>query len=157
MLSLSHMREFPTIKTLTLFLLNPFPAADDCWKHCDKSRNCSIRTISSFVTMCSTFFSNNTYILSDFLGFCLDVFKVVCCRFVICGKGLSKYNRYWEVICPSSNRTTFQIVFVSPHFRDSGTVVEGRSPVPKVLGLNPMMSGSRICLLFYHTSGAGTG
>ena len=31
---------------------------------------------------------NNTFIYRYFLCFCLDIFKVVCCRFVVCGKGL---------------------------------------------------------------------
>ena len=37
----------------------------------------------------STFFSNYTFIERDILCFCQDVFKVVCCIFIVCGKGLN--------------------------------------------------------------------
>ena len=64
---------------------NPFPPVDaDCFrKHRDKRRN---------ATMFSTFFGNNTYNYRDFLYFCIEVFKVVCCRFYVCGKGLHDCN-----------------------------------------------------------------
>ena len=38
--------------------------------------------------MFSTFFSNYTFINGNSPCFCPDVFKVICCRFVVCGKGL---------------------------------------------------------------------
>ena len=47
-----------------------------CSKYGDKRRNCSKRAISPFVTMFSTLFN---------FGYAL---KVVCCRIVVCGKGL---------------------------------------------------------------------
>ena len=59
------------------------------WKHGDNRRSCSRRAISPFVTMFSTLFNYWTFILREFkkkLGY---VFKVVCCRFVVCGKRLS--------------------------------------------------------------------
>ena len=36
------------------------------------------------------FFSNHTFILKEFSCLHLEVFKFVCCRFVVCGKGLKK-------------------------------------------------------------------
>ena len=63
-------------------------AADGFWKHCDKRRNCSKQAISPFATMFSTFFSNYTFIYWYCPSFCLDIFRVVGCRFVVCRKGL---------------------------------------------------------------------
>ena len=61
-------------------------SAVDDWKHCGKRRNCSKQVISSFATIFCTSFSNIIYIFRDFPRFCLDVIKVVCCKFVIYGK-----------------------------------------------------------------------
>ena len=66
--------------TLLETLFNPFPnkdasTADGFWKHC--------------ATMFSTLFNNYTYIFRAFPCFCLVVFKVVCCTFVVCAKGLT--------------------------------------------------------------------
>ena len=46
--------------------------------------------VSSFVTKLSTLFRYYTFIYRDFLVFCLDDFKVICCIFVVCGKGRVK-------------------------------------------------------------------
>ena len=74
--------------------LNPFPHVDNFWhlcsrqllKLCDKRRNCSKQAIPPFATKFSTFFSICTYNKRAFPYFLVDIFKVVCCRFVICGK-----------------------------------------------------------------------
>ena len=67
-------------------------AVDNFWKHCDNKRNCSKQAISPFATMFLTFFQYIviiTFIYRGFPCYCLGNFKVVCCRFVVCGKGLS--------------------------------------------------------------------
>ena len=38
-----------------------------------------------FATMFSAFFSNYTYKYRDFPYFWVDIFKVVCCKFAVCG------------------------------------------------------------------------
>ena len=43
--------------------------------------------ISPLATMFSILFNNKAIFYGDFSGFCLYVFKVVCCRFVLCWKG----------------------------------------------------------------------
>ena len=55
-------------------MLSDASGADHFCKHCDKGRNCSKQ------------FGNDTFIYRDFSYFYQDVFKVVCCRFVACGK-----------------------------------------------------------------------
>ena len=62
------------------------------WIHGDKKRNCSKRSISPFVTMFSTWFNDYTFIYRYFLYYALIGFKVVCSRFVVCGKGLRSRN-----------------------------------------------------------------
>ena len=42
-------------------------------------------------TVFNFFFSNYTFIYRDFPCCYLNVFKVICCRFVLCGKGLTLY------------------------------------------------------------------
>ena len=77
--------------SLNLFKVNPFPHIDAFWwlfdgflmafwKHSDKRRNCSKQAISPFSTMFSTF-SHNLFCWQN-------MFKVVCCRIVVWGKGL---------------------------------------------------------------------
>ena len=51
--------------------------------------------------MISTLFNNHTIIYREFLYFGLDNFKVVCCRFIVCGKG---------IIIPNTCSLTFAIV-----------------------------------------------
>ena len=60
------------------------------WNRCGKRRNCSYWAISAFVTISSTLFNYHTIIYRDFLYFVLDNFKVICCRFVLCGKWLNQ-------------------------------------------------------------------
>ena len=69
--------------------LSDTSAADAFWKHCDKRRNCWKWAIFLFATIFSTFCSNHTFIYRDFPVFCKHAFKVGCCRFVVCGKGLN--------------------------------------------------------------------
>ena len=40
------------------------------------------------ITLFSTLFNNEAIFYGDFSGFGHYVFKVVCCRFVVCGKGV---------------------------------------------------------------------
>ena len=70
-----------------------------------------MRAISLFATMFSKLINNYTFICKDFSYFCLDVFKVVCCRFILCGKGLivtirnrhicsrRLFKPFWQKIC----------------------------------------------------------
>ena len=53
-----------------------------------QKRKCSLWVISPFTTMLSTLFNNHTLIYKDFPSFGLDLFKVICCRFVAYGKEL---------------------------------------------------------------------
>ena len=79
---------------------NPFPHIDAFWhlelqkiafwKHGNKKRNCSKQAISPFVTMFSNLFNYCTFIWSELINFFGSVFKVVSCRFFVCGKGFSK-------------------------------------------------------------------
>ena len=78
------------------------------WKHCGKRRNCSFWAISSFVTMFSksrqnepfllfsTIFSTFSHSLSiqlkRFSIFWQNMFKYVCCRIGVWGKGLSSHR-----------------------------------------------------------------
>ena len=43
------------------------------------------------VTLFSTLFNNNAFKYRDYPYICIDVFKVVCCRFVVRGKGLKVF------------------------------------------------------------------
>ena len=64
---------------LTLFNIQTLTAAsavDDLWKHCGKNRNSSPCPILS---LCHIFH------FKEFLYFKLIVFKVGCCRFIVCG------------------------------------------------------------------------
>ena len=85
-LSLSHIQEFSDAS-----------AADNFWKHCDKSRNCPKQAISSFATICSTLYSNYTYIYRAFPCFCQEIFNVICCIFCVCGKGLTEVYSTLEI------------------------------------------------------------
>ena len=80
---------------------NPFPHIDAFWrlcsrklfwKHSDKRRNCSKRAISPFDTMFSTFSHRLSIQLKRFSMFWQNMFKVVCCRIVVWGKGLSNFS-----------------------------------------------------------------
>ena len=75
------------------------------WKHSDKRRNCTKRAISPFATMFSTFVHRLSIQLWRFSMFWQNTFKVVCCRFVVWGKGLTStfpsshelifFNNWW--------------------------------------------------------------
>ena len=52
------------------------------WKYYDKSRN-------SIFTLFSTLFTDYTCIDREFPYICLDMFKVICCRFVVWWKWLT--------------------------------------------------------------------
>ena len=60
-------------------------------KNTGKRRNCSWCTILPFAMMFSTFF----HLCRDFPYFSLDIFKVICCRFVVWQKGLSVID--WQL------------------------------------------------------------
>ena len=56
-------------------------------KYCDNRRNCSKQEIFPFAIMFPIFSCNRTFIYRDFPWFCKKyVFKVVCCRSIVCGK-----------------------------------------------------------------------
>ena len=57
-----------------------------------KRRNCSWWKISPFATMFSSLFNNLNLIYRDLLNLSKDVFKVVFCRFAVCGKWLNPYK-----------------------------------------------------------------
>ena len=59
------------------------------WKHSDKRRNCTELAISPFATMFSTFCHRLSIQLWIFSMFWQNAFKVVCCRIVVWGKGLT--------------------------------------------------------------------
>ena len=67
------------------------PAAEECWRHYCKRMNCAWRAISPFAT---TFQVNSIIklVYTDFQYFCLHVFKVVFCSFVVCRKGIYNYK-----------------------------------------------------------------
>ena len=52
--------------------------------------------ISPFATMCLTLFNNYTIICRDNQCFRPDLFKVICCRFVMCGKRITCFKTYWS-------------------------------------------------------------
>ena len=56
--------------------------------HWVKRRICSSCNFSPLVTMSSTLLNNNPFISRDSLYFHLDVFKVDCCIFFVCGNRL---------------------------------------------------------------------
>ena len=59
--------------------------------------------ISPFATMFSTQLNNYNFIYRKFPYFCLDVFKVVCCRFSVNGKGFNHLTL-------SNLQTSFEII-----------------------------------------------
>ena len=65
------------------------PLQQMTWKYYGKRRNCNW-VISPCTIMFSTLLNYFAcvYIYRDFSPFCVDVFKVVCCRFDVCWKGL---------------------------------------------------------------------
>ena len=78
-------------------IINPFPHIDAFWRLCSrqlfenivgKRRNCTKRAISPFATMFSTFCHRYSIQLWRFSFFWQNMFKVVCCRIAIWGKGL---------------------------------------------------------------------
>ena len=83
-----------------LLWLNSFPHTDAFWRLCNvrllktlwqKEKLLKTSNLSFCYNVFNFFSSNYTFIFGDFPWFCLDVFKVVCCGFVVCGKGLI----YW--------------------------------------------------------------
>ena len=64
--------------------------SDDIWKHCVKRRKFAI---SPFATVFPTPFSNNTYYFCGFPYLFPNVFKVICCRYVLCVKGLNIFYK----------------------------------------------------------------
>ena len=78
-------------------------------KHCDKSRNCSKQEISPFVTKFSTL-SVIIPSFSDIFHIFFYVFKVVCCRYVLCGKGLNM----WAIWLPVWTVSMSVYMYYSP-------------------------------------------
>ena len=87
--------------TVTICFFNPFPyiqtysdasTADNLWKHCEKRRNCSHWATSRFAIMFSTPFKTHSFI-----------FQAVCCKFVVCEKGLNCIMCFLKVILLISN------------------------------------------------------
>ena len=52
---------------------------------------------SPYATMISLLHNYGSFISTDFPNFCLDVYKVVCCRFVECGTGLNNFFSFHNV------------------------------------------------------------
>ena len=78
--------------------------------------NCSKRANSPCATMFSTFFSNYTYNYRDFLYFSVDIVKVVFCRFVVCGNGIT-YN--FPGYVTSFNSVFFLLACPALHLEES--------------------------------------
>ena len=79
----------PTQQDLTIFphdKHSDVSTADDFWKHCYKQRNYSNRAISSFATTFSTVFKKICHKYIFLYSSCM-IFKLVCCRFIVSGKG----------------------------------------------------------------------
>ena len=64
-------------------------AADDFWKHCGQRRNCSWWAISPLATMFQLYLTVKLSFMQMFRVFATFVFEVICCRFVVHGKGLN--------------------------------------------------------------------
>ena len=87
--------------------LNPFPytdtsAAEDFLKHCGKTINCSWWAISPYQIIISHW--------AEY--FCLNVFKVVSCRFVVSGKGLRFYLHKFYLIQFESGIPHYKYMYI---------------------------------------------
>ena len=67
-----------------IYTLSDAFAAEDFWKHWEIAQNEQCVLLPNYVQHCSVIMLS----FIDLPYFCLDVYKVVCCRFVVCGKGL---------------------------------------------------------------------
>ena len=84
---------------LSMLGINAFPPEDAFW--CNSSRRLTkklwpnvkllIMSNFSFGHNVFNFFQQLSYLLWTFFRFCHYVFKVVCCRFIVCGKELKFY------------------------------------------------------------------
>ena len=88
------------VDVMDVFFVNPFPHIDAFWrlcsrrlfgKHSDKRRNCTESAISPFATIFSTLSHRLSIQLWRFSMFWQNTFKVVCCRIVVWGKGLTPW------------------------------------------------------------------
>ena len=77
-LSLSHVQ-----------MLSDASTADNIWTHCDKKRNCIQWVIFLLPQHCQLCLISILIFIDIFQYFCQDVFKFVCCRFVVCWKELN--------------------------------------------------------------------
>ena len=59
--------------------------------------------------MFSTLFNNQTISYRNISHFCPDYFKVVCCRFVVCGKGLKHMRPIPKLIKPLKFQRPFNV------------------------------------------------
>ena len=87
--------------------------------------------------MFSTFFSNYTFIYRGFSYISVKMFKVVCCRFVVCGKGLSFACKYIKVHISVTNKWWNRRVHCftdSPccHYHPQETIIMPFNPFPDI-------------------------
>ena len=89
-------------------------SADEFWKHCGKKSNFSL--LPQYFQLFSIIKLSYRYILH----FCWDDFKDVCCKFVVCGKGLMKnwqlpvsWNKYKQSTCKAYVNILFHFCFLS--------------------------------------------
>ena len=74
------------------WLIHPYPHIDAFWCHCSRTL---LKTlwIKEKLPQCFQHFIQIILLLLEILpSFSLDVFKVVCCNCVVCGKGLPHYT-----------------------------------------------------------------
>ena len=80
-----NWNKLPYLTLSDMKMLSDASAADEFWKNCGKCRN----YYEQFITMSSTLSNIYTFLIRDFSYLWWYVFKVVCWRFVVCGKGLT--------------------------------------------------------------------
>ena len=86
-----------------------------------KRENFSKRAIFyfPFASMLFNLFNNKALIYRDCWWFCRDVFKVVCCRFVLYGKGLyGSYRLLYQTIFHEHHKTTFGPIYAVTDLRN---------------------------------------
>ena len=79
---------------LLLFTIDSFPTCRHIWLHWQQMTFENIATNwkllmmtnFSFASIFSTVFNYCTFICREFSYFCEDIFRVICCRFAVCGK-----------------------------------------------------------------------
>ena len=75
------IRSLQVGKGLSILMLSDASVTDNFWKHYDHGL---------YLPQCfHLLFNTNILIYREFPYICQDMFKVLCCRFLVCGKGLS--------------------------------------------------------------------